>query len=87
MSTQYTINATITPSDATNKAVTWTTSDESVATVSNTGEIVGVGVGSATITVTTSDIETAMRRILEEIIKVINNLIYLVKFFIFSKFS
>ena len=47
--------ATITPEDATNKDVTWTTSNSKVATVSETGVIKGVSQGKATITVTTDD--------------------------------
>jgi hypothetical protein len=47
----YTITATVFPSNATNKNLTWTTSDESVATVDN-GVITAVGPGTATITVT-----------------------------------
>ncbi len=49
------LTATITPSYATNKNVTWSTSNPSIATVSNTGLVTGVGVGTATITVTTED--------------------------------
>lgn len=47
-----TISATITPEDATNKSVTWTSSDETVATVVN-GVIIGVKEGKATITAET----------------------------------
>jgi len=47
--------AVIAPENATNKNVTWTTSDSSVATVSATGLVTGVSQGSATITVTTED--------------------------------
>ena len=43
--------ATVKPDDATNKSVTWKSSDESVAKVVN-GEVTGVGAGAATITVT-----------------------------------
>ena len=50
----YTLTATITPADATNKSLTWTSDNEKVATVSN-GKVTGVSEGSATITVTTAD--------------------------------
>ena len=50
----YTLTATITPSDATNKSLIWTSDNESVATVSN-GKVTAVSEGSATITVTTED--------------------------------
>ena len=44
-----------TPSTATNKTVTWASSDTSVATVSASGVVSGVKTGTATITVTTDD--------------------------------
>lgn len=49
-----TLTATVAPADATNKAVTWSTSNAAVATVSS-GTVTAVGAGSATITVTTTD--------------------------------
>ena len=49
-----TLTATVAPSNALNKAVTWTSSNTSVATVSN-GTVTAVAAGSATITVTTTD--------------------------------
>ena len=51
----YTLNATITPSDATIKDVTYKSSDTKVATVDSTGKVKGVKEGNATITVTTKD--------------------------------
>ncbi|WP_455500942.1 Ig-like domain-containing protein [Gemmiger sp.] len=50
-----TVNATVTPDNATNSTVTWTSSDESVATVDESGNITAVAVGNATITVTSED--------------------------------
>ncbi len=48
------LTATIAPENATNKIVTWQSSDPSVATVAN-GVVKAVDVGTATITVTTQD--------------------------------
>ena len=50
-----TITATVTPEEATNPAVTWSSSDESVATVDETGKVTAVAVGNATITATSED--------------------------------
>ena len=49
------LKAAVSPSDAENKNVTWTSSNTSVATVSSTGVITAKSVGTATITVTTED--------------------------------
>ena len=49
-----TLTATVAPSNASNKAVTWSTSNRSVASVSD-GTVTGVSAGNATITVTTRD--------------------------------
>ena len=43
------------PTNATNKSVTWSSSNPAVATVNSTGLVTGVSVGTATITVTTVD--------------------------------
>ncbi len=50
-----TLTATVTPSNASNKKVSWGTSDASVATVDINGKITAVGEGSATVTVTSAD--------------------------------
>lgn len=48
-----TLVATVLPSNANNKSVTWSSSDDSVATVSQSGVITAVNTGSTNITVTT----------------------------------
>ena len=53
-----TLTATVSPSNATFKAVSWSTSDESVATVNASGEVTAVAGGTATITVTSDDDNT-----------------------------
>lgn len=50
-----TLIATVKPTNATNKAVTFESNNESVAKVSSSGVVSGIKTGSATITVTTSD--------------------------------
>jgi len=50
-----TITATVNPTNATNKNVSWTSSNTAVVTVDNNGLIAAVGSGTATITVTTAD--------------------------------
>ena len=50
----YTLTATITPSDATNKKLIWKSEDEDIATVVN-GKVTAKSVGTTTITVSTDD--------------------------------
>ena len=52
-----TVNATVTPDNATDTTVTWSSSDESVATVDETGKITAVATGNATITATSNSDE------------------------------
>ncbi|MBI9104278.1 MAG: Ig-like domain-containing protein [Spirochaetales bacterium] len=47
--------ATVSPSNAANQDISWSSGNPSVATVSSTGLVTGVSVGTAIITVTTAD--------------------------------
>ena len=50
------LTATVEPGNATNKALTWSTSDNTVATVDENGTVTAVGAGEATITATAGGI-------------------------------
>ncbi len=49
------LNETVSPSNATNKNVSWSSSDDNIATVDASGLVTAVATGSANITVTTTD--------------------------------
>ena len=49
------LSATISPEDAYDKAITWSSSDTSIATVNDSGLVTGVNVGAAIITVKARD--------------------------------
>ncbi len=49
------LTATISPNNATNQSITWTSSDTNVATVNSSGLVTAVAPGSATINATTAD--------------------------------
>ena len=53
------LTATITPSNAADKSITWTSSDTTVATVDSTGKITALKAGEATIIATSSNGQTA----------------------------
>lgn len=49
------LNATVLPENATDKSIIWKSSDEAIATVSNTGVVTAVSPGNATITATSNN--------------------------------
>ena len=50
-----TLTTTVLPENASNKTLTWTSTDVSVATVDDNGKVTAVGVGSALVTASTQD--------------------------------
>ena len=50
-----TLTADVQPTNATNKKVTWSTGDATIATVNSNGVVTGVAAGQTTITATTAD--------------------------------
>ena len=55
MSETFKLTATFTPANVTNPAVTWTSSDDTVAIVDSEGNVTGIAPGTATITVDTQE--------------------------------
>ena len=51
----FTLVATLEPSEASNKALTWTTSDDAIVSVSDKGVVLAKAVGAAVVIVTTKD--------------------------------
>jgi uncharacterized protein (TIGR02145 family) len=51
----FTLNATVLPETVTNRDVTWSSSDDSIAAVGIDGSVLGVAAGTATITATSAE--------------------------------
>jgi hypothetical protein len=73
----YRLEATVTPFNATNKDLTWSSSNTRVATVDNNGLVTVIGPGTAVITVTTVDGKYIAKCVVngpdEEVISVTNS--------------
>jgi uncharacterized protein YjdB len=50
---EHNLYASVTPDNASNRGITWSSSNEEVATVNETGRVSGISAGTATITATT----------------------------------
>ena len=78
---EFTLTATVLPTNTTNPAIAWSTSDSTIATVVD-GKVVAIGVGEAIITVATTDgsnltatCRVVVKPILVSIDKVENNFV------------
>ena len=58
---RMTLTATIVPDNASEKGVTWHTSDEAVASIDATGEVTGKAAGTCTLTATTKEVGSAVK--------------------------
>ena len=70
------LTATIIPDNATNKSITWKSSNESIASISTTGELIAKKQGTVDITATSSNgKESSLKVTIEEKTEVTNNTI------------
>ncbi len=69
-----TLSATITPSDATRKALTWSSSNTNVATVDGNGKVTAVGKGTAIITATATDGSGVSASCTYTVVKLVNSI-------------
>ena len=62
-----TLTANITPSNATNKSVTWSSSNSSIISVDNSGKVTAKAIGNATITAKTANGKTASATVTSDV--------------------
>lgn len=62
-----TLTANITPSNATNKSVTWSSSNSSIISVDNSGKVTAKAIGSATITAKTANGKEAIATVTSDV--------------------
>ena len=65
-----TLTATISPSNATNKSVTWSSSNSNIISVDNSGKVTAKSIGSATITAKTANGKTASATVYSDVEKI-----------------
>ena len=76
----YTLRATVTPSNATNKKVTWSSSNTKVATVSSSGKVTAKREGTATITAKADGKTDTIRVTVNEEKKTVTKTYYLMSY-------
>lgn len=69
-----TLTATVTPSNATNKTITWSSSNTSVASVNASGQVTAVGKGTAIITATATDGSGVSASCTYTVVKLVNSI-------------
>ncbi len=67
------LTAKVLPDDATDKTVTWTSSDENIVKVDQNGNITAVGVGEATVTASAGDVSGACRITVKEPVVIVES--------------
>ncbi len=70
----YTITTTVGPESATNKALIWSSSNESILTVNQYGVITGVGYGTAIVTATAADGSGVSASCIVQVVKPVTNI-------------
>ena len=71
------LKATVMPKNASNRKISWTSSDETIATVNASGKVTGVSVGSAVITATAMDDSGVSSSCTVQVIKPVKKLTFI----------